>query len=128
MAKRRVRLRRTLAVATSALVTGTAVVAGASVAEASPVSWGPCDRAALEEVPITERHLLSCAKYPVPVDHADPGRGTVDIAMMRRAAPEKTGRIGSLFLNPASRSAAPRTPTAITATPAQRTRASCSGT
>jgi pimeloyl-ACP methyl ester carboxylesterase len=100
VAKRRVRLRRALAVAASALVTGTAVVAGTSVAQASPVSWGPCDRAALEEVPITERHLFSCAKYPVPVDHADPSGGTVDIAMMRRAATEQTGRIGSLFLNP----------------------------
>ena len=100
MAMRRVRLRRALAVAASALVTGTVVVVGTSTAQASPVVWGPCDDAALEEVPLTERYLFSCAEYPVPVDHADRGRGTVDIAMMRRAATEPSGRIGSLFLNP----------------------------
>ncbi|WP_425524813.1 alpha/beta hydrolase [Saccharopolyspora ipomoeae] len=100
VATRRVRLRRTLAVAASVLVTGTAVVAGTSAAQASPVTWGPCEKAVLQDVPLTERHLYSCAKYPVPVDHADPGKGTVDIAMMRRAASEPGERIGSLFLNP----------------------------
>ncbi|MEB3367823.1 alpha/beta hydrolase [Saccharopolyspora sp. S2-29] len=70
------------------------------MAQASPVVWGACDEAALQEVPVIERYLFSCARYPVPVDHADPAKGTVDVAMMRRAATEPAERIGSLFLNP----------------------------
>ncbi|MEU6268244.1 alpha/beta hydrolase [Saccharopolyspora shandongensis] len=98
------RLGRALAIAASALVTGTAVVAGSpAVAEPSgvaPVAWGECDSAALDGVPITERYLYRCASYPVPIDHDDPRKGTVELAMMRRAAADPDAKIGSLFLNP----------------------------
>ncbi|MER7080803.1 TAP-like protein [Saccharopolyspora kobensis] len=96
------RLRKVLAVAASALVAGTGVVASAAAqpAGAEPVSWEKCDSADLSGVPITERHLFRCATYPVPIDHADPGKGTVELAMMRRAATSPDQRIGSLFLNP----------------------------
>ncbi|PKW15068.1 alpha/beta hydrolase [Saccharopolyspora spinosa] len=98
------RLGRALAIASSALVAGTAVVAGTpAVAEpsrAAPVSWGKCDEDVLNGVPVTERHLYRCAMYPVPIDHDDPGRGAVELAMMRRAAADPNAKIGSLFLNP----------------------------
>jgi pimeloyl-ACP methyl ester carboxylesterase len=80
------------------LVAGTPAVAQPS--GAAPVSWGECDDEALSGVPITQRYLYSCAIYPVPVDHDDPGKGTVELAMMRRAAAEPDAKIGSLFLNP----------------------------
>nr|WP_268951857.1 alpha/beta fold hydrolase [Saccharopolyspora elongata] len=98
------RLGRALAIATSALVTGTVVVAGspamAQPPGAAPVAWGECDSEALDGVPITERYLYRCASYPVPIDHDDPRKGTVELAMMRRAAADPDAKIGSLFLNP----------------------------
>ncbi|MCI2420832.1 alpha/beta hydrolase [Saccharopolyspora sp. K220] len=93
-----------MAIAASALVTGTAVVAGtpavAQPSGAAPVSWGECDEEALSGVPVTQRYLYSCASYPVPIDHDDPSKGTIDLAMMRRAAANPDAKIGSLFLNP----------------------------
>ncbi|MER6992826.1 alpha/beta hydrolase [Saccharopolyspora hirsuta] len=93
---------RVLAVAAAALVAGTGVVApvAAEPAGAKPVSWKKCAPADLEGVPVTQRYLFRCATYPVPIDHDDPSKGTVDLAMMRREATNPDERIGSLFLNP----------------------------
>jgi pimeloyl-ACP methyl ester carboxylesterase len=98
------RMGRALAVAASALITGTTLVAGTpAVAQPSgtaPVSWSECDDEALSGVPSAQRYLYSCAIYPVPVDHDNPDKGTVELAMMRRAATNPDAKIGSLFLNP----------------------------
>ena len=97
---------RALAITMSALVTGSALVTTTAAAQpavpvpAPPVSWVQCDDASLADVPAAQRHLFTCAKYPVPIDHDDPGKGMVDIAMMRRAASTPDQRVGALFLNP----------------------------
>jgi pimeloyl-ACP methyl ester carboxylesterase len=75
--------------------------AGSSTRQPAPVVWGPCDPAAIANVPEAERFRFSCALYAVPLDHDRPSRGSIDIALMRRAADAVGGkRIGSLFLNP----------------------------
>ncbi|WP_029621522.1 alpha/beta fold hydrolase [Saccharopolyspora erythraea] len=102
-----------MAVTVSALVAGTTLAGAAATAQpgvaaaqvgapapAPPVTWVQCDDEALSGVSPAQRHLFSCAKYPVPLDHDDPGKGTVELAMMRRAAAVPGQRIGSLFLNP----------------------------
>ncbi|MER5393652.1 alpha/beta hydrolase [Saccharopolyspora sp. NPDC002686] len=87
----------------SALLVGAgllAVPAAAQPTGAPPVSWKKCKTGDLSGVPVTQWHLFSCATYPVPIDHDDPGKGTVELAMMRRAATKADERIGSLFMNP----------------------------
>ncbi|MBB5156128.1 alpha/beta hydrolase [Saccharopolyspora phatthalungensis] len=91
-----------LAIAASALVTGTTVGAATPAVAQPPgaVSWGECDDGVLSGVPTAQRYLYRCATYPVPVDHDDPSKGAVELAMMRRAAADPDEKIGSLFLNP----------------------------
>ena len=89
-----------LALAGSALLVPTASTA-APPPPPAPVAWGPCAPAAIANVPVAEQFKFSCALHPVPLDHDDPSLGTIDIALMRRAADAAGGpRIGSLFLNP----------------------------
>jgi pimeloyl-ACP methyl ester carboxylesterase len=72
----------------------------AQVGATAPVHWGPCTEDALRDVPEQEVAQFSCATYPVPVDHDRAAEGTIDLALMRRAAAKPQARIGSLFLNP----------------------------
>jgi pimeloyl-ACP methyl ester carboxylesterase len=93
-----------------ALVTGaiglTAPVASAGAEPApaakapAPISWEQCPANELTNVPPSEVAQYSCANYAVPLDHDKPRLGTVNIALMRRAANNQSARIGSLFLNP----------------------------
>jgi pimeloyl-ACP methyl ester carboxylesterase len=98
--------RRAWGLIASALFAGSLLAVPASAARsieaeaALPVKWGKCAEAALEKVPPEQRHLYSCGTYPAPMDYQHPGKGTVDLAMMRRAAEKPDQRIGSLFLNP----------------------------
>ena len=66
----------------------------------APVQWGTCASSELVGVPPAELPLYSCANYAVPLDHDKPKLGTIDIALMRRAANDQSAKIGSLFLNP----------------------------
>jgi pimeloyl-ACP methyl ester carboxylesterase len=91
----------------AALVAGSAgVVAPAAAAPdkgepaAAPVVWGPCAPADISNVPPAEQFRFSCANYVVPLDYDRPNRGTINLALMRRAANDQATRIGSLFLNP----------------------------
>jgi pimeloyl-ACP methyl ester carboxylesterase len=43
---------------------------------------------------------FECATATVPKDYKDPGAGTVDLPVIRKAATDTSQRIGSLFLNP----------------------------
>ena len=95
------------AVLALALVTGAiglvvpTSAAAAPVAKApAPISWGECAPEELVGVPEAELPLYSCADYAVPLDHEKPKLGTINIALMRRAALDQANRIGSLFLNP----------------------------
>lgn len=57
-----------------------------------------------DSVPLPEPHRgrleVRCATLMVPVDHADPGRCSLDLAMVRVRAADDRDRIGSLVLNP----------------------------
>jgi pimeloyl-ACP methyl ester carboxylesterase len=96
------------AIAALAVVTGAlGLVVPASSAAAAPapkapvpVEWGECDPSELVGVPPAELPQYSCANYAVPLDHEHPRLGTVDLALMRRAANDQADRVGSLFLNP----------------------------
>ncbi|HEU5475232.1 MAG TPA: alpha/beta hydrolase [Actinophytocola sp.] len=81
------------------LPVGTAASAP-QAAPAAPVVWGPCAPADISNVPPAEQFRFSCADYVVPLDHDRPRRGTINLALMRRAAGDQANRIGSLFLNP----------------------------
>lgn len=65
-----------------------------------PISWGGCPAGALDQVPVPQRSLFSCASYAVPMDYTHPSQGVVTLALMRRAAGRPHQRIGSLFVNP----------------------------
>lgn len=52
------------------------------------LDWQPCDDG------------FQCAALPVPLDRDDPAAGTVDLALVRRPAPDQSRRIGSLVVNP----------------------------
>lgn len=54
----------------------------------APVSWRACGGG------------LDCATVTVPLDYADPGGPTVDLAVARRPAADPSARIGSLFVHP----------------------------
>lgn len=92
-----------------ALVTGaiglvapsaTAAPAPASAKAPAPITWSQCAASELVGVPPAELPLYSCANYAVPLDHDKPQLGTINIALMRRAARVPSAKIGSLFLNP----------------------------
>ncbi|WP_106181167.1 alpha/beta hydrolase [Prauserella shujinwangii] len=81
-------------------VPGSAAAAFPGAAQAPSVSWGPCTQDIVGGVPAEQRGKYSCATYRVPVDHDNAALGTLDLALMRRAANKPDQRIGSLFLNP----------------------------
>lgn len=62
------------------------------------------DRSSWAEVPLPEKRRgrldVGCATLAVPIDHADPARGNLDVAVVRVRASNQHERIGSLVLNP----------------------------
>ncbi|MEV6875707.1 alpha/beta hydrolase [Amycolatopsis sp. NPDC051128] len=85
---------------------GTAVAAEDAVAKpavvgaTAAVKWGTCSSDTLAGVPADQVKFYSCARYRVPIDHDDATLGTIDIALLKRAARTSDKRVGSLFLNP----------------------------
>ncbi|WP_153037576.1 alpha/beta hydrolase [Amycolatopsis sp. YIM 10] len=75
-------------------------VKAAQVGATAPVNWGACATETLAGVPADQVHLYSCARYRVPIDHDNAALGTIDIALLKRAAKVTDQRVGSLFLNP----------------------------
>ncbi|MGI8754801.1 MAG: alpha/beta hydrolase [Acidimicrobiales bacterium] len=53
-----------------------------------PLTWSPCDDG------------FECTTLAVPVDYADPGGPTLELAMVRRPAHDPARRVGTLFMNP----------------------------
>jgi pimeloyl-ACP methyl ester carboxylesterase len=53
-----------------------------------PLTWSSCGK------------QVECATLPVPLDHADPSKGTIDLFVKRRPAGDPSQRIGTLFVNP----------------------------
>ncbi|MEU0535151.1 alpha/beta hydrolase [Amycolatopsis tolypomycina] len=85
---------------------GTAVAAEDSAVKPAVVgataapNWGSCPAATLAGVPADQVQFYSCARYRVPIDHDNASLGTIDIALLKRAARTPDKRVGSLFLNP----------------------------
>ncbi|HXV94582.1 MAG TPA: alpha/beta hydrolase [Pseudonocardia sp.] len=69
---------------------------------AQELSWGPCDEFATtpNDVRAFADPQLECTRLEVPLDYADPGGSTAEIAVMRRGALDPQARIGSLLTNP----------------------------
>ncbi len=63
-----------------------------SVPSARAIRWGDCPE---RPVPAGMR----CGTVKVPLDHAAPGKGTVEIALARIPATDRKKRLGSLLLN-----------------------------
>jgi pimeloyl-ACP methyl ester carboxylesterase len=79
---------------------GPAAAAPSARAAVAPIEWGECAPADLAGVPAEERDKFSCGNYAVPLDHDRPKQGTINIALMKRAANDQANRVGSVFLNP----------------------------
>ena len=80
-----------------AALTGSALAPSTIVQpDAPPIDWGPCE---FSSGPL-DRPNYQCARYPVPLDYANPDEGTVELALIRRLADDPAARQGSLFLNP----------------------------
>ncbi len=77
-----------------------AAVKPAVVGATPAVAWGTCASDVLAGVPADQLGLYSCARYRVPIDHDNASLGTIDIALLKRAARTPDKRVGSLFLNP----------------------------
>ena len=54
------------------------------------LNWSPCPEAV----------AFDCATAKVPLDHRHPGRGTIELAVIKRKATGPGERIGTLFFNP----------------------------
>jgi pimeloyl-ACP methyl ester carboxylesterase len=76
------------------------VVKPAVVGATAAVTWGTCSADTLAGVPADQVKFYSCARYRVPIDHDNAALGTIDIALLKRAARTPDKRVGSLFLNP----------------------------
>ncbi|GLZ36797.1 alpha/beta hydrolase [Actinokineospora sp. NBRC 105648] len=83
----------------AALPAAAAPAAPAPAPAAAPVVWHECPPAELATIPAGDRARFSCADYAVPLDHARPRLGTINLALLRRAAGTPSAKIGSLFLN-----------------------------
>lgn len=77
-----------------------AAAENAAPENAAAVNWETCPSATLAGVPADQVKLYSCARYRVPIDHDNAALGTIDIALLKRAARTPDARVGSLFLNP----------------------------
>lgn len=62
-----------------------------TVAAVSGIDWASCDDAP---------DPFECATVPVPVDHDDPDGATLDLALVRLPAADRSKVIGPLFVNP----------------------------
>ncbi|WP_433252496.1 alpha/beta hydrolase [Streptosporangium sp. CA-135522] len=79
-----------LVVITALLPLAPAGAAGGATAGGATITWTACP-----EDPTAE-----CGTLAVPIDRADPGGSTVEVALARRKATDPAARIGSLLINP----------------------------
>ncbi|MFC4906788.1 alpha/beta hydrolase [Actinomadura gamaensis] len=95
--------------ASSSEVTSAASPSGSSGRAAPPLpasitgqrpSWGPCSGLPTNPPITTGRNgTPSCARIKVPLDYAQPGGATVELALLRFPATDPAHRIGSLLFN-----------------------------
>ncbi len=87
------------AVAVSVVVArpASAPAAGPAVIPVPTLAWASCPTAAAGAASTAG---FTCATAEVPLDHADPTRGTVALAVIKAPARDPARRIGTLFWNP----------------------------
>jgi pimeloyl-ACP methyl ester carboxylesterase len=80
------------AVLTGALVSGLVLTGvNAATADATPrLDWGPCE----------ENAEVECASVTVPIDWSRPSKGTIEVAVARRAATDPAARVGTIVYMP----------------------------
>ncbi|NKY16628.1 alpha/beta hydrolase [Streptomyces somaliensis] len=114
-ARRTTARRRTAALAAAVLLAGAAAGcgegggregAGRTMEElaAQKPSWKPCAPSsakggATPPAPLPDGTRWECAFMDVPLDYADPGGGTIELALIRARARDRSKRIGSLLFN-----------------------------
>jgi pimeloyl-ACP methyl ester carboxylesterase len=70
-----------------------ATITGATAAQAAPppgIDWQPC----------AENAAVECSTITVPIDHARPSTGTIEVAVARRKATDPANRTGVLMYMP----------------------------
>ena len=68
---------------------------------AGGLSWQECDPDTVPAKVVEELDgRVACAVLQVPLDHADPRKGTIDFALLRVAAAKPAERRGAIFTNP----------------------------
>lgn len=82
-----------LIAAASGIVFGVLTPLTASAAPAAALEWGPCTGTGLDP-------RQQCATLDVPMDYADPGGPTIEIAVSRIVSENPAARRGTLFLIP----------------------------
>ncbi|WP_394620422.1 alpha/beta hydrolase [Lentzea sp. JNUCC 0626] len=80
-----------LAAAAALMITGTPAVQASGDVAVPRINWASCG---------PENPGFECASVKVPLDYDEPRGATTTIALARKPATDKAGRIGSLFLNP----------------------------
>ncbi|MEU8467954.1 alpha/beta fold hydrolase [Streptomyces sp. NPDC029006] len=90
--------RRRYAVLLAALVTCANVLTGQDLAAAGEPPSAPAPR--LDWSRCARGGAFDCATARVPLDYADPGGRTIELAVIRRKATGPGRRIGTLFFNP----------------------------
>lgn len=78
-----------------------AAAASPAVPGATGPRWGSCeDTAAAATGGAAASGSYECAELRVPLDHRDPGRGALDLPLIRRTAEDPDRRLGTLILQP----------------------------
>ncbi|MFJ8979620.1 alpha/beta hydrolase [Streptomyces sp. NPDC102282] len=91
--------RRHAAVVAAVMSCSTALTGqGPVAADAAPLPSAPAPH--LEWRPCVQGSPFDCATAKVPLDHADPGGRSIDLAVVRRKATGPGQRVGTLFFNP----------------------------
>ncbi|MFB9904893.1 alpha/beta hydrolase [Allokutzneria oryzae] len=89
-----------IALLVTALTLSAAPAVAAVPAPTGSIAWGPCPEDVLALVPPEHRFRYGCGKQAVPLDHAEPSAGSIDLMLVRRAASKPAERIGSILINP----------------------------
>jgi pimeloyl-ACP methyl ester carboxylesterase len=79
-----------------------ALLAGGAAATGA-LTPGPLDALTVPHLdwrPCGEGSEFVCARAQVPLDYREPGRRTIELALIKRAAADPALRIGTLFFNP----------------------------
>ncbi|MET7928551.1 alpha/beta fold hydrolase [Streptomyces sp. NPDC005349] len=92
--------RRVCAAVVAALVTYSTVLTGENLAAAGGISTASVPAPKLDWRACVQGSPFDCATAKVPLDYANPGRRTIELAVIKRKATDLGRRIGTLLFNP----------------------------